>query len=69
MKFQTTALLFFLPAVLGQWNCNLPVGTGDYGTCVEDGRAGSALPCTNDHPCNIQGNGCVNVGAGTAHCS
>ncbi|KAI8712801.1 hypothetical protein NCS52_01379300 [Fusarium sp. LHS14.1] len=62
MKFQTSALLFFLPAVLGWWNCNLPAGTGDYGACLEDGKAGSALPCTN-------GNGCIDVGGGTAHCS
>ncbi|KAI8654276.1 hypothetical protein NCS56_01384400 [Fusarium sp. Ph1] len=36
MKLQTSALLFFLSAVLGWWNCNLPASTRDYVTCVED---------------------------------
>ncbi|KAJ0117851.1 hypothetical protein J7T55_014301 [Diaporthe amygdali] len=36
MKFSTSALLFFVPAVFGYWNCELPKG-GDLGTCVPNG--------------------------------
>ncbi|KAF5983520.1 hypothetical protein FBULB1_3740 [Fusarium bulbicola] len=37
--------LFFLPAVLASWNCELPIGSGDYGRCV-DGVTGNWDACS-----------------------
>ncbi|KAF4977435.1 hypothetical protein FDECE_18355 [Fusarium decemcellulare] len=62
-------LLFFLPAALASWNCAVSTGTGDYGRCLEDGNEDTAAACGIDHPCRVQGNGCVPLGARTANCS
>ncbi|KAM5520195.1 hypothetical protein QSH57_003942 [Fusarium oxysporum f. sp. vasinfectum] len=37
--------LFFLPAVLAWWNCELPIGTGDNGRCI-DGTTGNWDACS-----------------------
>ncbi|KAF4443062.1 hypothetical protein FACUT_1615 [Fusarium acutatum] len=42
MKLQ---FLFFLPAVLAWWNCELPRGSGDNGRCV-DGATGNWDACS-----------------------
>ncbi|KAH8675213.1 hypothetical protein BGZ61DRAFT_458456 [Ilyonectria robusta] len=69
MKFHVIPLLFFLPAVFGWWNCELPTGRGDSGRCIEDGDSAGYSACTEDHPCIVQGNGCSPIGSRLAHCS
>ncbi|KAL2274642.1 hypothetical protein FJTKL_03060 [Diaporthe vaccinii] len=70
MKLSTSTLLFFVPAVLGYWNCELPKG-GDLGTCVPNGAdAGQMVnTCGQGHPCVRAGNGCTPIGSGIANCS
>nr|XP_036585099.1 uncharacterized protein CTRU02_05068 [Colletotrichum truncatum]KAF6794867.1 hypothetical protein CTRU02_05068 [Colletotrichum truncatum] len=69
MKLQAVLLTCFLPSVFGYWNCKLPVGTGDYGLCLENGNENNALACGESNPCKVLGNGCIPLGAGTANCS
>ncbi|EXL74176.1 hypothetical protein FOPG_10605 [Fusarium oxysporum f. sp. conglutinans race 2 54008] len=60
--------LFFLPAVLAWWNCELPSGTGDNGRCI-DGTTGNWDACSASNPCRVQGNGCSPQGSRIANCS
>ncbi|KAG6353262.1 hypothetical protein INS49_007561 [Diaporthe citri] len=71
MKLSTSALLFFVPAVFGYWNCELPKGSGDLGRCVPSGADAGQMfnPCGEGHPCVTAGNGCTPVGGGVAKCS
>ncbi|KAI1492614.1 hypothetical protein F5X96DRAFT_625997 [Biscogniauxia mediterranea] len=68
MKLAAVALLLFSQTAFGWWNCRTPQG-GDFGTCLEDGNANSALACTSTNPCKVTGNGCQGIGSGLAACS
>ncbi|KAI1630735.1 hypothetical protein F4809DRAFT_647108 [Biscogniauxia mediterranea] len=57
MKLAAVALLLFTQTAFGSWNCRTPQG-GDFGTCLEDGNANSALACTSpiERPLKIPSN-------------